>query len=546
MRLRSWILSIGLTCFLLISARMSPMAQPLPKPKLVVGIVVDQMRADYLYRYWDKLGDSGFKRLMGEGFVCDNTTYTYVPTYTAPGHASIFTGTTPAVHGIVGNAWYDRQTDQPVYCTDDKQVQAVGGTPMAGMMSPRNMLSTTITDELRIATNFKSTVIGIALKDRGAILPAGHMANGAYWYDARTGQFMSSTHYGTQLPAWVTQFNKRGLALAYMSKPWTPFLPLPEYTASLADDSPYELKNRGETNPVFPHDLPKLVEQQGLGVLSATPFGNTLTREFAVAAIQAEQLGKREVTDFLTLSFSSPDYVGHQYGPHSIEIEDTYLRLDREIAEFLSFLDSYLGKNNVLIFLTADHGAANVPAYLAARKVPAGYFEGKALMRPLKAYLHQLYGDSLVINYSNQQIYLDQSMMAQKKLDPTQVQTAVATFLQSTKGLAGILSADAIQHTSFTDPIRNLVQNGYNLKRSGDVMLTLEPGWMEYQSVGTTHGSAYSYDTRVPLIWYGWQIPVGRTAQAVSISDIAPTLAIMLHTAFPNGTTGQPLPFLIR
>lgn len=514
------------------------------KPQLVVGIVVDQMRYDYVYRFLDKYGNDGFRRLVNEGFFCRNTHYNYVPTFTGPGHASIYTGTTPATHGIIANTWFTRDNNKYINCVDDKNVQAVGSTSNAGKVSPWNLLTTTITDQLRLSNKMKSKVIGIALKERGAILPAGHTANAAYWYDGSNGRWISSTYYMKELPQWVNDFNKKELPKNYLSKSWATLLSIEQYSESIADDNPYEGLFRGEAKPVFPHDLPQLMKDNGfLDLIRHTPFGNSLTKDFAIEAIKSETLGKGGYTDFMTVSFSSTDYIGHQFGPASVEIEDTYLRLDKDIAELLKFLDSYLGKNNVLVFLTADHAAADVPAYLSDNKIPAGYFDAKLAIDSLKNLLNGLYGEHLLLTYFNQQIVLNHKLMEQKKINPEEIQTTIADFMLRFKGVAGTVTASALNNCSFNEGIRSLIQNGYNQKRSGDVMLFLEPGWMEYGKTGTTHDSPYTYDTHVPLLWYGWKIGKGSSDEPVNITDIAPTLATFLNIQAPNGCTGKPINF---
>lgn len=512
------------------------------KPKLVVGIVIDQMRYDYIYRFWDKFSEDGFKKLVNQGYFCKNTNYNYVPTYTGPGHASIYTGTTPAVHGIIANDWYDKKTSKNLYCAEDNKVTGVGTTAKEGKRSPVNMLTTTITDELRISSNMKSKVIGIALKDRSAILPAGHTANAAYWYDGSIGAFISSTFYMNELPAYVQEFNKKELAKKYLSQPWNTLLPIEKYTESVADDNKYEFVAKGETKPVFPHNLPQLYEKNGgLGMIRNTPFGNTLTKDFAMEVIKSENLGKGNATDFLAVSFSSPDYIGHLYGPNSVEQEDNYLRLDKDLAELIKFIETQVGMNNALIFLTADHAAPEVPAYLMDLKVPAGYMNEAKLESDLKKYLLASYGDSLVLTYSNQQVFLNHKTIESKKLMLQQVQEDVANFMQKAENVSEVLTATTLNNTQFTEGARYMMQKGYNASRSGDVLVNYEPGYVDFPHYGTTHGSPYSYDTHVPLIFYGWNIKQGSTTEQIYITDIAATLAMMLNIQFPNGSTGKPI-----
>ncbi len=515
-------------------------------PKLVVGIVVDQMRYDYIYRFWNKYGNGGFKQLVNEGFFCRNTHYNYMPTYTAPGHASIYTGTTPAVHGIIGNNWFVKESNKSTYCTDDKSVKTVGSTSAAGEMSPANMWSSTITDELRLTSNFGSKTIGISLKDRGSILPAGHLANAAYWFDSQNGAFITSTHYMQALPEWVNTFNGQDKAREYLRIPWTTLMPIAQYTESLPDDNPYEGLFKGEEKPVFPHNLPEIHKQEGYEAIRSTPYGNSIVTDFALAAIQAEKMGQGPATDFLAVSYSSTDYIGHKFGPRAIELEDTYLRLDRELARVLNYLEENLGKENVLVFLTADHAGAEVPAYLQSLHMPAGYFNSKNYVTSLKTHLYQTYGDSLVSTFINQQVYLRNDAVASGKLAIEEVQQTIARYALSFDGVASTLTGQSLQENEYTQGIKQLIQKGYHARRSGDVILNFHPQWLEYSKTGTTHGSPYTYDTHVPLLWYGWKIKSGSTAEYVAITDIAPTLAIFLNTSFPNGNTGKPISALVK
>jgi predicted AlkP superfamily pyrophosphatase or phosphodiesterase len=540
-------LSIALVFLsLILSAETIPPLAP-AKPKLVVGIVVDQMRYDYIYRYWDKFGNDGFKRLVNEGFFCRNTNFNYVPTYTGPGHASVYTGTTPSVHGIIANEWFDKKAGKDIYCAEDNTVTGVGTGTAEGKRSPANNLATTITDELRISSNMRSKVIGIALKDRSAIMPAGHTANAAYWYDGSNGSFISSTYYMKELPLWVQDFNKKELPKKYLSQAWNTLLPIEQYTESFADDNKYEGALKGEMKPVFPHDLPNLMAaNNGLWLIKNTPFGNSLTKDFAIEVIKNENMGKSGATDFLAISFSSPDYIGHTWGPNSVEQEDDYIRLDKELAELLKFIDTQLGKENVLVFLTADHAAPEVPSYLMDVKIPAGYINEGKMNAELKDYLKKTYGDTLVLSMSNQQVFLDHKMIGAKKLVLQQVQEDVAAFLQPMDGVCEVVTATTMNNTSFTEGARYMMQKGYHAKRSGDVLMNYLPAWVDYQRTGTTHGSPYSYDTHVPLIFYGWNITHGSSVDQIYITDIAATLAMMLNIQFPNGCTGKPISVLVK
>ena len=521
-------------------------AQP-AAPKLVVGIVVDQMRYDYLFRFSEKYQDGGFKRLLREGFLFENANYNYVPTYTAPGHACIYTGTTPSHNGIISNDWYDRALGKSINCVGDSTVSPVGTTSISGKMSPRNLLTTTITDELRTATNFRSKVIGIALKDRGAILPAGHTPTGAYWHDPYTNNWVTSTYYMSELPEWAKSFNALKIADSLLSQPWTTILPLESYTESTTDDTPYEGLFRGETKPVFPHNLPEIkkVDEE---LIRKTPFGNTFTAAFAKAAVEGEQLGKGSGTDFLAISFSSTDYVGHMYGINAIELEDTYIRLDRELADLLNFLDDKIGKNKYLLFLSADHGAAANPIYNHDHHLPGEDFDSDTMFKQLKVFLNGMYGPGEYISYSNaHQVYLNRTLLESKNMNAKEMRDQCAKFIRQFEGVAEVSTSDEMQRESSRAGIFSFMQNGYHDKRSADVLIELKPGWIDwYTKTGTTHGSAYSYDTHVPVIFFGAGITHGQSNASITVSDIAPTVAGMLNIENPSGTTGKQLKEILK
>ncbi len=534
---KNWILGAAAFLFTL-----SVFAQNSTKPKIVIGIVVDQMRQEYLYKYADRYSEGGFKRLMNEGFMMKNAHYNYIPTYTGPGHASVYTGTTPATHGIIANNWYSRKLDESIYCAGDSTVSNVGGSEGNGKISPRNLLTTTITDELRFASNKRSKVVGIAIKDRGASLPAGHLGD-AYWYDSYTGQFMTSTYYTDELPTWVKQFNRKDLATSYLQETWTPLYPINTYVQSLQDNNEFEAPFIGKPTPTFPYNLDELSVQNGeFGMLPSTPFGNTITFEFAYAAIEGEQLGMGDETDFLAISFSTPDYIGHRFGPTSIELEDNYLRLDREMETFLNNMDEKYGEGNYLIFLTADHGVADVPSYMISENVPAGNFQGGYVRGVLTAFMNQTYGEGdWIRNVSNDQIFLNTDLAQEKDLEVDDIEEAVATFLLRFKSIKEVYTSTAMRNTEFTEGKAGLLQNGYNHKASGELLLILEPAWLSGGQRGTTHGSGYTYDTHVPILFFGWGVASGQSSRKVAITDIAPTISMMLDLRLPNGSSGDPI-----
>ncbi len=523
------------------------------KPKLVVGIVVDQMRQEYLYRFYDKYGAGGFKRLMNDGFMLTNAHYNYVPTVTGPGHASVYTGTTPAIHGIIGNEYYDKTRKKFVNCVEDSLYSAVGNETVTGQLSPSRMISSTITDELKLFTQKKAKVVGISIKDRGAILPAGHMADGAYWYDSKSGKFISSTYYMTRLPDWVTKFNSLNLADKYLSQTWQTILPQEQYTESGPDNTPYERRLAGKDAPVFPYDLKQMQgKATNFGLLSSTPFSNDYLTQMAEAAITGEQMGKDGITDFLCVSYSATDGIGHGHGPNAVEIEDTYIRLDKNIEGLLKRLDQEVGQGKYVLFLTADHAVADVPQYLKDSKVPSGYFSDAELKTKLDEYLSGYYpGKSFIENISNQQIFLDQQAFGKDPrasgLDIYIVTELIGKYLIAMDGIANYYTEAALRQGNYGESgIKGKVIRGYHPKRSGDIVYILEPGWTESESTtGTTHGSPYSYDTHIPILFYGAGIKKGSSSQPHAITDIAPTLSTLLKIKFPNGCTGEPVSELV-
>jgi len=515
------------------------------RPKLVVGIVVDQMKMEYLYRFQNDFSANGFKRLMNEGFTYHNANFNYVPTYTAPGHASIYTGTTPSVNGIVGNEWFSRMLGKVMYCTDDAMVKTLGlGSEIEGRMSPKNLLTTTITDELKLSTNFKGKVIGMSLKDRGAILPAGHFADWAFWL-SNTGNFISSTFYGENLPDWVASFNAEKRCESYL-KSWDLYKPIETYNESLPDDNPYEGKLYGVEKPIFPYNLKAMFDKSGASVIRATPFGNNILEDFAKKAVTAEKLGQDNETDFLTISFSSTDYIGHIIGPRSIELQDTYLRLDETIADFLSFLDKSVGKGNYLVFLTADHACAENAKFLSDHKYNVTNVETASIQEKLKQFSTEKYGENLVLNYSNFNLFLNKQIIATKNLQLNNVKKDFIDFLMSQPQVKRVYTEEEILANSGADYFLNFIFNGYDVTQNGDLVVLDKPGYIEYGPTGSSHGTAYMYDTNVPLLFYGWKIKHGESHEKKLITQIAPTLAQKLSLTMPNGTQGEVLQEILK
>jgi predicted AlkP superfamily pyrophosphatase or phosphodiesterase len=526
--------------------------QATKKPTLVVGIVVDQMRQEYLYRYESKFSEGGFKRLMREGFTLKNAHYNYTPTVTGPGHASVYTGTTPAIHGIIGNEYYDKQERKSVYCVEDP-TQKMVGTEATGGVSPWRMLSTTITDELELFTNKKAKVIAVSIKDRGSVLPAGHMADAAYFPEGRGGKFITSTFYRTTLPDWVNTFNSKNLPALYVAKPWTTLLPIDQYTESGSDDSPYERKFKGKEKMTFPYNFAELVEKNGGELFSFFPYANDYITEFAKAALAGEQMGKDQVSDFLAISFSSPDILGHAVGPRSVELQDMYLRLDKNIEDLLKTLDKEVGVGNYTVFLTADHAVAEVPQFLKDNKVPAGYFNEEYATAKLNEYLATYYpGKKLIEKISNEQVFLNHNAFdgdpRSTGLDLFVVGELVGKFLMTLEGVTNYYTEAIIKQSDFDEGgIKGKIIRGHHPKRSGDIAFVLNPAWFEGNSVqGTTHGSPYNYDTHVPILFFGCGVKQGASVQYHPITDIAPTVSVILSIMFPSGCTGQPIGELLK
>lgn len=535
-----------LIIFLSFSHSFSQLKNNNDRPKLVVGIVVDQMRWDYLYKFYDRYGNDGFKRMLNEGFTAENTLIPYIPTYTAIGHSTIYTGSVPAIHGIAGNDFYIRETQKRMYCTQDDSVQGIGLDPeaKAGKMSPKNLLTTTVTDELKLATDFKSKVIGVSLKDRGAILPVGHFADAAYWNV--DGNWVSSSFYMKELPNYIQKFNKSDHTGKYLDGKWETLYPVNTYMNHVGDDNIYEEKYKNQKSGTFPIDLKAALKEEGRELIKATPFGNTLTLQLAKEIIANENMGNNpaKVPDFLAVSLSSTDYIGHQFAINSLKIEDTYLRLDRDLGEFFNYLDQKFGKGNYLVFLTADHGAAHNPQFIRDEGGNAGFWMRKDISNELDQQLNSRFGrQKLVYAITNNQIFLDHKKIDSLKLDTEKIKETIVGFMKKQPGVAFAADMEKLNSSSLPEPIREMAVNGYNYKRSGDIQLILEPQWYGYygSKQGTTHGAWNPYDSHIPLVFMGWGIKHGNTHRTTAMTDIAPTVSALLHIQQPNGSIGSPI-----
>ncbi|PZP52151.1 MAG: alkaline phosphatase family protein [Pseudopedobacter saltans] len=514
----------------------------LSRPKLVVGIVVDQMRWDYLYRYHDLYSNTGgFKRLLGEGFSCENTFIPYIPTVTAAGHTCIYTGSIPAIHGIVGNNWYDNIQKKDVYCTDDSTVSTVGSTTVGvGKMSPRNMFATTIGDELRLATNFRSKVIAISCKDRASILPGGHNPNGAYWYDNKTGKFVTSTYYRQDLPNWVEAFNNRKIVDSLYALNWNLAVDSSLYPIYSTDDSmDYEGAQIVKGQTTFPYQLSQFIGNDYSKIMY-TPYANTMTTDMAIAALKGEQLGISDVTDMLAVSYSAPDYIGHTDGPNSWEQMDDYIRLDKEIGKLLSNLDATVGKGNYTVFLSADHGAAHAGKFSQMNSLPGGSFSETDMKNDMNEQLKNKYGfPNIIRSISEYQIAFNYDLLNRtENINREDLTNWVIRYLLERPEVASAFSLNKTTQALIPEVQKQRTINGYFAQRSGDIQFIAKPGYFGGSSKGTTHGSWNPYDSHIPLVWYGWGIKHGETNRETYMTDIAATIAALLHIQMPSGCVG--------
>lgn len=517
----------------------------LNRPKLVVGIVVDQMRWDYLYRYYDRYSNTGFKRMLNEGFTCENTMLNYVPSYTAIGHSTIYTGSVPAIHGIAGNDFIVQATGESLYCTQDDNVQSVGTkdkNATAGKMSPFNLKASTVTDELKLATNFRSKVVGVSIKDRGSILPAGHAANAAYWFDGESGNWITSTWYMTDLPKWLKDFNNKDMAKKYLDQNWNTLYPIDTYVQSTNDDNIYEETYKGIDKVKFPIKTSDLVKKNGLGLIRSTPYGNTLTLDVAKLVIENEQMGNNQVTDFLAVSLSSPDYIGHQFGPNSVKVEDNYLRLDKDLSDFFAYLDQKVGKGNYTVFLTADHGGAHNGQFLKDNKIPAGNWNTKMISEGLNKFLSgKFVADNLVLSLNNYQVNYNYKQIS-SSTDMDDLREATIQYMQKVEGVAYVVETAKVSEATIPAVIKEKIVNGYNRDLCGEIQIILKPGWYSDSDLkGATHGTWNPYDAHIPLVFMGWGIKHGSSNTEVYMTDIAPTVAALLHIQMPNGAIGKPI-----
>lgn len=511
------------------------------RPKLVVGLVIDQMRWDYLYRYYNRYGNNGFKRLLQKGYRFENTFIPYTPAVTAAGHACLYTGSVPAINGITGNDWMEKDSAYAMYCTADASVISIGTNSKLGRMSPRNLLTTTMGDELRLATNFKSRVYGLAMKDRGAILAAGHSANGVYWFDDSTGNWISSSYYMNELPGWVNRFNTGRRIDSLMGKNWELLYPVSAYDQSAPDDNPNERPLKHENKTTFPHVYKSEIGKNYYS-FRESPYSNSFTLDFAKQLIENEKPGISGQTDMLCISLSATDFIGHRVAPNSTEMEDVYVRLDKDIEQFLKYLDVKLGTGNYLLFLSADHGAPQAPGFMNEHKLPGGRFKKKEIRDILNKYGYEKFAvNGLVKVIHDYQVYLDYKLIELLHLDTTEVKDAMVKCLESRPEVMYAFSYADFYKVSLPSRLKEMYARSYYPKRSGDIQFILKPQYTDQEMQGTDHGTPFAYDTHIPLVWYGWKIKPGRSYREVFMTDVAPTICSKLKIQMPAGNIGQVL-----
>jgi predicted AlkP superfamily pyrophosphatase or phosphodiesterase len=507
----------------------APSRTEAPDIRLVLLIAVDQFRFDYLTRFRRDY-TAGIKRLLTDGAVFTNANLEHYPTVTAVGHATMLTGATPAASGIIGNDWFDRDTGANVTSVSDPTVKPVG-SPTGAAASPRRLLVSTVGDELKMSSVAPKEapdaprVFGVSLKDRSAILPVGRGADAAYWWDTKTGSFVSSTYYFADVPEWVRTFNDRKSADTHAGAAWTALS-----TPSIA--------------------LKELPKERGAALYDAvygSPFGNEILFAFADQLLVHEQLGQRNTTDLLSVSFSSNDSVGHTHGPDSPQVRDIAVRTDRTIGQLLARVDKLVGLQHTLVAFTTDHGVAPVPESLQRLSLPGGRLTSKELFDPIQLALAARFGEGKwILGTAGSSPYLNHALMEKLQLDPSEVRRVAADAAAKIPRVARVYTRDQLLRGQVpSDRIGNRVVRSYNAQRSGDLEIILEPYWMR-QATGTTHGTPYSYDAHIPLILMGRRIKAGEYSQAAALNDLAPTISTLLRVEIPAASSGRVLTEVLR
>lgn len=524
-------------------------AIPPQKPKLIVAITISGMQYDYLSVYWDKFGEDGIRKMATTGANCKNARYEYLITDPSAGYASIATGSKPAAHGIVADYWYNRLRNEIIHSIGDADQTTVEGSYGTGEYSPKNLNSRTLSDEIRVKSRFKSRSVGVSMDPMASVLMAGHTATGAYWLDPERGDWITSSFYMDSLPGWVRGFNLKNYPELYLDRTWQTLHPISDYKESVLDNNELEEGIQGQNT--FPYNLADISMRDGgdrdYRILMATPWGNTFTKDMAIAAIVNEELGKGEATDLIHIGFNSTRYLADHYTTWSVEMEDTYLRLDRDLAHLLEFLDSELGLENVLVYLTAENALAVDPRYLSEHRIPSGYFNHRTSISLLRSYLNAVYGQGdWVTFYHAHHIYLNHQLIEDSRLSLEEVQNRVARFMVQMNGVSNALQSHVLQSTNFTDGTLERIQNSYYQKRSGDVIIYLTPGWVEHSNLSGDSLTEFKYAPHVPLIFYGWKIRRASVPYRVSPTDIATTIASFMEISMPDNASGNVIQDLTR
>jgi predicted AlkP superfamily pyrophosphatase or phosphodiesterase len=521
---------------------------PPEKPKLVISIIVSEMRYDYINRYWNNFAADGFKKLFSNGSIYINAHHDYLIAESGPGYASVATGAYPDVHGIVSNYWFERLKNTVSFCIEDDKMKSIGGSYEGGKFSPSRMLALTTSDQLKISSSFKSKVISVSLDPVASVISGGHIADAAYWYDTSSGKWVSSTFYMNDIPAWLQEFNAKDLPNTYLTRIWEPLLPLENYK-NLNRNGVDKQAGLGGVKS-FPYNLEDISslkrKQVNYAILRQTPFGNTFTKDLAIASIINENLGKGEQTDWLSVGFSANSYIGKNFSSWSPEMEDTYIRLDQDIAHFLDFIDETLGMKNVLIYLTAENAIANEPSFMLEHRLPSGYFNYNSALSLLRTYLNVVYGTGdWVKYYYSQQIFLNRDLIDNSRLSHEEFQNRVAGFMVQFEGVSNALTSENLMQNNYTHGVFEKMQKTFNQKRSGDVILGLTPGWVE-TSTERQGSSSLRYDSHVPLIFYGWRTGRSVVSRNVSLTSITPTISVLLNMSRPASAQGEVLMELVK
>ncbi len=520
---------------------------PSDQPKLVVGIVVEQLREDYIDKFWNYFSDKGIKKLIINGSNFQNAHLNYSLTQSSPGYASISTGCEPSVHGIISDYWYNYLSGEKTISINDKKYKTVGVKEASESYSPLNLFTTTFSDEAKTSKGNKSKVFSMSLDPVGAVLSGGFTANSAYWFDSKEGIWVTSSYYQESLPKWLNELNDKKMPDEYLQRIWLPTLSNEEMKKFDYDTNLYKIGFDGIYKS-FPYTYSEIIKSiHNYELIKMIPEGNTLLTDLAIATLYNENIGKDEITDFLFVNYSVTEKIGLLFGPQSAEVFDTYLKLDNNIAHLINAIEDVVGKNNVIIYLTSNHGVAEIPQYSISNKMPSGIFKQHYIIALLKSYLKSIYGEGeWILDYNNQQIYLNKTLIEDSRIPLEEFQSKIISFIINSGGISNAISSSQFQNMIFNIGMPQKMQNSFNQKRSGDIMISLKPGWIEDIPYTTNHNSGYSYDTHVPLVFYGWKINKQQISTQVNITDIAPTISTFINTPPPPLSTGKILQNLIK